>query len=72
MAASSGTESAASSDEGDENVFEVEAILAMRKMKGQERQYLIRWKGYTPEWDTWEPIENLDGCQKLLDDFHGA
>ena len=23
-------------------------------------EYLIRWKGYSDAWDTWEPRDNMD------------
>lgn len=32
------------------------------------RHYLIRWKGYEPESDTWEP-ENTLSCDELINDF---
>jgi len=28
--------------------FEVEAMLKSRQLKGQEREYLVKWKGYHP------------------------
>lgn len=36
-------------------------------MKGV-RHYLIRWKGYTEESDTWEPEDTLD-CENLINDY---
>uniref|UniRef100_A0A8C4QMA3 Chromo domain-containing protein n=1 Tax=Eptatretus burgeri TaxID=7764 RepID=A0A8C4QMA3_EPTBU len=36
----------------------------------EERLYRVRWKGYQPNEDTWEPIENLAGCEELLYRFH--
>ena len=47
--------------ESEEN-FEVEEIVNHRYRKGKI-QYLIRWKNYGAEDDTWEPHENLD-CPK--------
>lgn len=39
--------------------FEVEEILG-KKRKGGVMHYLIKWKGYTIEEATWEPITNLN------------
>ena len=50
-------------EEDDE--FEVEKIL---KQDGQ--QYLVKWKGYPPSENTWEPKEHLMNCQMLLRHFH--
>lgn len=36
-------------------------------MKGV-KQYLIRWKGFGPEGDTWEP-ENTLNCNELIEEF---
>lgn len=42
----------------------MEAVLDEKTVKGL-RHYLIRWKGYTEESDTWEPESTLD-CKELI------
>ena len=42
----------------DDEHYEIEKILDKRVRNGVT-EYLIRWKGYTEEYDTWEPEQNL-------------
>jgi hypothetical protein len=53
----------------DETEYEVERILDMRT-KNKTRQYLIKWKNYGDEENTWEPMTNLKNCQALLRQYH--
>lgn len=46
------------------NEYEVEAILNHKIKRGQ-RTYLIRWKGFPPNYDTWENESNLK-CPEIL------
>ena len=48
--------------------WEVEKILNKKKIRGVEK-YLIRWKGFTVEGDTWERKENLKNTDELIKDF---
>jgi len=48
--------------------WEVEKILNKKKIRGVEK-YLIRWKGFTAEDDTWERKENLKNAEKLIKEF---
>ena len=48
---------------------QVEKILSQRVTHGKKK-YLIRWKGFGPEEDSWEPSKNLIGCNELLKEFH--
>ena len=53
--------------EGEEE-FEVEKILNKRTITGKEK-FLVRWKGYTVEEDTWENRENLENVKELVEEF---
>ena len=48
--------------------WEVEKILNKKKIRGVEK-YLIRWKGFTAEGDTWERRENLKNAEELIEEF---
>jgi len=41
------------------------------EIKGGQVKYLVFWKGYEKDKDTWEPYENLkDGGEHLVRQFH--
>lgn len=51
----------------DEAEYEVDRIVDDR-VEDNEKQYLIRWKGFTAEDDTWEPVTNLD-CPEIIEGY---
>jgi len=53
--------------EGEEE-FKVEKILNKRLVRGKEK-FLVRWKGYMAEEDTWENRENLKNAKELVEEF---
>jgi len=56
-----------STDE-EEGTFEVEKIMGKR-MLSDGPLYLIRWKNFDANHDTWEPKSCLDGCGDMLKNF---
>ena len=50
--------------------WEVEKILNKRKIRGVVK-YLVHWKGFTAESDTWERERDLENAQKTVADFEG-
>jgi len=52
----------------EEEEYEVEKILNKKKFRGKDR-YLVQWKGYTAEEDTWELRENLGNAEGLVREF---
>jgi len=53
--------------EGEEE-WEVERILNKRRIRGKDK-YLVRWKGFTAESDTWEGRENLENAKEAIEEF---
>ena len=51
-----------------EGEYEVEYVRASRVIHGK-RQYLIHWKGYSADSDTWEPESSLDNCTEAIQAF---
>jgi len=48
--------------------WKVEKILNKRKIRGVDK-YLVQWKGFTAESNTWEKEEDLKNAKELVDDF---
>lgn len=48
--------------------FNVERILDTR-MAGRRREFKVRWEGWAPAHDSWEPEENLKNSPEALKDF---
>ena len=44
--------------DADDQVFAAEAITKKRLRKGRT-EYLVKWKGWSPKYNTWEPEENI-------------
>ena len=49
--------------------YEVEEVLDSRLKKGK-LEYLVKWSGYTDEYNTWEPVSNLENSKETIEDFH--
>lgn len=49
---------------------QVERIVDKRKNKKGKTEYLVRWKGYDSEDDTWEPEQHLVNCEEYIHDFN--
>ena len=48
---------------------QVDKILQQRKRKGV-LEYLVRWRGYGAENDSWEPGKNLKDCAEKIKAFN--
>ena len=51
------------------DIYEPEKVIAQRIAKGGVTQFLVKWAGYEPKHNTWEPLEHLAGCEDMIADF---
>ena len=51
-----------------EKEYEVEEILDRQERRSKTR-YLVKWKGYTVEENTWEGLENLKNAMEKIEEF---
>ncbi len=51
-------------------VLQVERIVDKRKNKKGKVEYLVRWRGYGSDGDTWEPESHLSTCMIYVQDFN--
>ena len=51
--------------------YEVEDIIKQGKdRKTGETMYLVKWKGYTTRYNTWEPAKNLTNASRILNEWN--
>ena len=48
---------------------QVEKIVAKRKRQGRI-EFLVKWRGYNSDENSWEPKENLAGCADAIRKFN--
>lgn len=57
-------------EDSSEDEYVVEKILAKRfNPKRKYYEYLLKWEGYPQDQNTWEPVENMAACDKLVEQF---
>jgi hypothetical protein len=52
-----------------EEEYEVEDIIDHRDRRGCKTEYLVRWVGYGPGHDSWEPVDHLVHAQEKLQNY---
>jgi histone-lysine N-methyltransferase SUV39H len=55
-------------EEGEQE-YEVERILDHRIVQNGVFNYLVKWRGWSREYNTWEPEENLTNCEEMLRNY---
>jgi hypothetical protein len=48
----------------------VEAVLKSRQLKGQEREYLVKWNGDHPIKASWVNESDMEHAQEAIEEFH--
>lgn len=54
------------SDEEDDEFYVIEKLLSKRIAQDGSEQFLVRWKGYSSDWDSWEPRSGIESNSHYL------
>lgn len=49
--------------------WEVEEIVAVRTTEAGTEEFLVKWRGYSSEDNTWEPADNVANCHEEIARF---
>lgn len=52
-------------NESEEQIYEVEVVVD-HKVDREKHLYLVKWKDWSSDSNTWEPVQHLDGCHEAL------
>ena len=47
-------------------------MLDSRATEQGGTEYLVRWRGFSSDWDTWEPEGNIANCGNIIKKFHAS
>ncbi len=50
--------------------FEVEVVFKSRQLRGREREYLVKWKGYHPIEASWVNESDMEHAKEAIKKFH--
>ncbi len=48
----------------------MEAMLKSKQLRGREREYLVKWKGYHPIEASWVNESDMEHAQEAIEKFH--
>jgi hypothetical protein len=58
-------------DEDGEEIWEIHKIIDKREGRFGENEYLVKWKGWSEKYNTWEPESHFpEGIDKYKEYFH--